>query len=165
MDQQPVQRSFGIFDRVDAAKKAKGRVDFRTMEYFVELKDLKGENDFANDFATDAEPTLGFLKDTIAAKKCLGQNAKYARHCLSFAPRLHLFSVCIRGTNAHLIRWDRAGAVISAEFDFTEESHLADFFRRFCHLTPEEKGFDTSVRDVTDQVHKSQYANARDVLD
>ncbi|THU98068.1 hypothetical protein K435DRAFT_753274 [Dendrothele bispora CBS 962.96] len=67
-----------------------------------------------------------------------------------FQHRNHFFTVFIRGSTARLIRWDRAGAIVTEEFNYGQESYLADFYWRFTHATAKARGHDTTVRRLSD---------------
>ncbi|THU98085.1 hypothetical protein K435DRAFT_721142 [Dendrothele bispora CBS 962.96] len=67
-----------------------------------------------------------------------------------FQHRNHFFTVFIRGVTARLIRWDRAGAIVTEEFDYGQEPYLADFYWRFTHATAKARGHDTTVRRLSE---------------
>jgi hypothetical protein len=62
----------------------------------------------------------------------------------------HSFSVFIFGNFARLIRWDRAGAIVSEAFDYMKGKELVEFFLRFDQLSPEQRGRDLSVTTPSD---------------
>ncbi|OBZ73785.1 hypothetical protein A0H81_06420 [Grifola frondosa] len=50
---------------------------------------------------------------------------------------------------ARLIRWDRAGAVVSEKFDYKKNPEiLGEFFWRFSHMTDEAQGYDPTAQLV-----------------
>jgi hypothetical protein len=80
------------------------------------------------------------------AEMHIGQMIAYATAHLGGGFFTHAFSVLIFGKKARLFRWDRAGAIVSEAFDYVNDSHLIEFFRRYDNLSPEERGQDTSVK-------------------
>ncbi|KAG6874953.1 hypothetical protein C0993_011410 [Termitomyces sp. T159_Od127] len=61
--------------------------------------------------------------------------------------RIFGFSLFIRDDMARFIRWDRAGVIVSAQFNYHEDSKpLVKFFWRFSHLTDQQRGHDPNVR-------------------
>jgi len=52
----------------------------------------------------------------------------------------------ITGKFVRFIRWDRAGAVVSSRFDYTEDPlPLAKFLWNYSHSSPQKRGIDTTV--------------------
>ena len=60
--------------------------------------------------------------------------------------RSHLFSILICGGYARLLRWYRSGAVVSQAFNYSNR-YLAEFYWRYNHSTPEDRGVDISVSE------------------
>ncbi|KAH9932217.1 uncharacterized protein B0H18DRAFT_952367 [Fomitopsis serialis] len=64
--------------------------------------------------------------------------------------RLHVFSVFICKGQARVIRWDRAGAIVSTPIDFREDpSLLHKVIWRYACMTQEQRGFDPTVVRAT----------------
>ncbi|KAK7687988.1 hypothetical protein QCA50_008358 [Cerrena zonata] len=81
-----------------------------------------------------------------------GQVITYAWHQFSRQFRNFLFVACIFGPYCRIMRWDRAGCIISERFNYQEDSQLlADFFWRYAHSTDEQRGHDPSVSWATDE--------------
>ena len=60
--------------------------------------------------------------------------------------RLCVFSVFVCHELAWLLRWDRAGLVVSEAFNLLEESRiLPNFLYRFARMTDEQRGLDPTV--------------------
>ena len=60
--------------------------------------------------------------------------------------RVFRFSVVVFAQWARFLRWDRAGVVVSKAFDFTRHPDwLAEFFWRYSHMLPTDRGEDLSV--------------------
>ncbi|KAI9062393.1 hypothetical protein FKP32DRAFT_1677340 [Trametes sanguinea] len=63
--------------------------------------------------------------------------------------RTHHFGVVLGGSSARLGRWDRAGVVFSAKFDYIQEpGKLVGFLWRVAHATPEARGHDPTAHRV-----------------
>ncbi|KAL0960015.1 hypothetical protein HGRIS_011665 [Hohenbuehelia grisea] len=76
-----------------------------------------------------------------------GQLISYATEIMSRQHRTHLFTLLILDQNARFIRWDRAGAIVSAAFDYTKNSQpLVDFFWRLGTYWDSLGGLDPTVR-------------------
>ena len=70
---------------------------------------------------------------------------------LAFAFRTAFFSVCVLDAHARLLRWDHAGCVVSAKFDFARAPRpLVEFFWRFAHASGVARGRDPSVIPLSD---------------
>ncbi|KAI0033535.1 hypothetical protein K488DRAFT_15509, partial [Vararia minispora EC-137] len=86
-----------------------------------------------------------FLKSSEHALHTMGQITSYSIAQYWRQPRLHLFSVLLMPSGARLLRWDRAGVIIT-ELIPLRDPKLAEFFWRFGRLSPEQRGHDPSVR-------------------
>ena len=58
--------------------------------------------------------------------------------------RVHVFTILIFGRFAHLIFWDRNGAVVSRAFDYTRFHYLGLFLQQY-NLNVDQRGHDPSV--------------------
>ncbi|KAI0084392.1 hypothetical protein BDY19DRAFT_898557, partial [Irpex rosettiformis] len=94
------------------------------------------------------------------SSRTLGQLAMYARDSFAHQHRTHLFQLFIFGNEARFIRWDRGGALVSASFDFVEDSKfLVLFFWNYSHLTPVQRGWDMTVSPPMNDERES-FSNA-----
>ncbi|KAF9520319.1 hypothetical protein BS47DRAFT_1335924 [Hydnum rufescens UP504] len=124
------------------------RTNFARMEFFIEVKSDRNHDGFRDDGVFEA--------DTVTGKSTRGQLASYAAAIMTTQFRVHLFSVLVCGRNARLIRWDRAGAIITNSFDYVDESDiLAEFFWNYARLPQSGRGYDTSASAASkdQQVH------------
>jgi Fungal protein kinase len=81
--------------------------------------------------------------DSIATR---GQIIAYALAQLGTQFRTFAFSVLVCGSFARLLRWDRAGAVVSSAFNYTQNpEYLADFFWRYNSFGSDKRGYDMTV--------------------
>lgn len=112
--------------------------NFGLMEFWLELKSGEDIFDVADQFLPD---------NTDAGVNVVGQLLSYAVAQLTSGFWTHCFSVVVFSNGARLIRWDRAGAVISERFSVTgDHNPLFEFCRRFDSLTPAQRGRDMSIR-------------------
>ncbi|VDC03073.1 unnamed protein product [Peniophora sp. CBMAI 1063] len=93
-----------------------------------------------------------FLKETEAAMMIVGQLVAYAALMFEVQPRTHAYSFFVCGQTGRLLRWDRAGCIVSESFDISgADNYLSQFFLRYHLMNSEERGHDPSVRfDVSD---------------
>jgi hypothetical protein len=84
-------------------------------------------------------------KDDTEKEKAVGQIISYAVSHMGSGYFTHSFSVSIFGNFARLIRWDRAGAIVSQEFDYVKGNQLVEFFLRFDQLPSELRGRDSTI--------------------
>lgn len=86
--------------------------------------------------------------DTKAAEAA--QFIKYATEALLRQHRQFLFEVYIADMNARLIRWDRAGAVVSSNIDLRNMSReFLSIISRMVTMTPVERGHDETATFAT----------------
>lgn len=109
-----------------------------------------------------------------AAQQSLGQIAEYVAKVFRRQHRLHFFTLYIYAGQARIIRWDRAGAIISTPFDFTKDPIL--LYRviwRYACMTHVQRGYDPSavlatkeeieeMRTFQCKPHETVLAQARD---
>ncbi|EED81544.1 predicted protein [Postia placenta Mad-698-R] len=87
-----------------------------------------------------------FLPQTHGAVKARSQISEYALHLMQSQPRQFCFMVVVAGCYARILRWDRAGAIVSEPFEFVKDSStMVTFLYKYGTMTQEERGFDTSV--------------------
>ncbi len=77
----------------------------------------------------------------------LGQLALSAAAQMAAQFRTHIFSVLVfrRGSYARLLRWDRAGVVVTEKIPFDKPA-IPEFYWRYCHASATERGHDASVQ-------------------
>ncbi|KAI0792408.1 hypothetical protein C8Q75DRAFT_804797 [Abortiporus biennis] len=79
-----------------------------------------------------------------------GQLTEYAAEMFRRQHRTFVFSVSISHQHAHLIRWDRQGAIVSEAFNYVSEPYkLHLFFYKLDQMDDEELGYDSSVSVAT----------------
>ncbi|KAI0344314.1 hypothetical protein BDW22DRAFT_1355684 [Trametopsis cervina] len=99
----------------------------------------------------DEDATLSMKDVTNASIEDCAQQAEYVTDIMTLQHRVHVFSVFIVGHSARIIRWDRAGAVVSEQFDYLsgKNNWLGEFLFRYEHATPRLRGHDTTLRLAT----------------
>lgn len=87
--------------------------------------------------------------DDIELEDVLKRILSDATSIFSSQHRTHLFTVLFFDTKARLIRWDRAGYVVSEPFDYVSEPQkLLLFIWRFARMSPEQRGHDSTASRV-----------------
>ncbi|KAF8072160.1 hypothetical protein FPV67DRAFT_1667597 [Lyophyllum atratum] len=119
--------------------------DKKTQYNEIELNFELKTNDSRDPF--EEKPGRNFEAPAIDRMKCRGQLVGYATEWCARQHRCFAFTVYMGDPFVRFIRWDRAGAVISAKYNYREDSRpLMEFLWRFCHLTRAQRGWDPTVR-------------------
>ncbi|KAI9433375.1 hypothetical protein F5148DRAFT_113471 [Russula earlei] len=114
--------------------------DSSIIELFIEFK---RDDPFIN--SSNITPD-GFLKKAHNPRLACGQIIAYAASHMSAQYRTHIFSVLICSDYARLIRWDRSGAIVTEPMYYDTAPELLEFFILFDRSSPQERGWDTTVR-------------------
>ena len=89
---------------------------------------------------------------TYGGAQTMGQMAEYVARVLEKQFILSFFTVFICENHAWILRWDRAGVVVSEPFNFFEHPLLLHrFIYRFACLDDAQRGRDPTVNFATDQ--------------
>ena len=125
--------------------------------FMVEFK-----HDHADDPFRDHIP--GFENTSDRSEKTLGQICAYATAHMAAQFRTHVFSLLVFPKYARILRWDRAGVIVTGKIDLVENaSLLGEFLWRYQNATPAQRGHDqnvtpvaleTVVKDIPDGVEK-----------
>ncbi|CCL98569.1 uncharacterized protein FIBRA_00569 [Fibroporia radiculosa] len=149
------------------AKNGAPRAHLGYAELFIEVK-----REAKQDFFTDPEPgadrtshqfVLNMSNDKLLknARKALGQNIAYATEACARQHRTFYFSISVSGNHARLIRWDRAGSIVTEDFDLHEDPQfLCEFLWRFSHSMDAQRGYDMTVEPASPE----EEALFRDVI-
>ncbi|KAL1673170.1 hypothetical protein EV122DRAFT_223273 [Schizophyllum commune] len=141
---------------------AKGRTQFDMGKLGGELKKL------LEIFNDDADPGLFEPKaDQVTMTNAVGQVLRYIEEMHSRQNRVFSFFLFISKDSFRIIRADRDGLIVTKStpwsgLDPSEPNPLTEFLHRFDHLSEEDQGFDTSVRDVSPD--DANAARAREAL-
>ncbi|KAH9932696.1 uncharacterized protein BXZ73DRAFT_77414 [Epithele typhae] len=123
------------------------RTDMGFVALFIEIKKNKSEDCFVDPIVdNDFVPRPASFTNNNSDEH-LGQIINYALEVVKRQHRQHVFSVSLCGTSARLIRWDRAGAVVSRAFDILTHPHLlCEFLWCYARISQHDRGFDCSVQ-------------------
>ncbi|KAL6309331.1 hypothetical protein BKA93DRAFT_759621 [Sparassis latifolia] len=84
------------------------------------------------------------------AERSLGRNIACATEVCARQHRSFYFSLALSGSRARLIRWDRAGAIISESIDLhCDAEPICEFLWRYAHASQSQRGYDTTVQPAT----------------
>ncbi|KAG6858274.1 hypothetical protein C0995_001229, partial [Termitomyces sp. Mi166 len=123
---------------------------FGELELHTELKPHNTDDAFRDPPENMPRGGWPFESATLAGRRSRGQLISYATEWFARQHRCHAFTIFLFGTYVRFIRWDRAGAIVSEEFDFRSDcSHLVEFLWRFSHLDDAGRGKDPCVRRAT----------------
>jgi hypothetical protein len=115
-------------------------------EMFFEFKGSTDDDPFRTSIGDDQN----IVKDSSkTAVDTLGQITAYAAAHLGSQFRTHIYSVFIIRNNARLLQWDRAGAIVTAPFDYNQTHHLIDFLLCYSKAPAPMHGVDESVIDLS----------------
>ncbi|KAK7030413.1 hypothetical protein VNI00_014157 [Paramarasmius palmivorus] len=101
---------------------------------------FSGDPELFND-SLDSASFLGASEESQLKRK---EMAFWAGTQMVSEHRTHAFSVLVTRDSARLLRWDRAGVVVTRKFDYTKEPWLVDFVWSFNHAFLENQGWDLS---------------------
>ncbi|KAF7790390.1 hypothetical protein EIP86_001345 [Pleurotus ostreatoroseus] len=121
------------------------RTAYAFMETYIEVKPTQ-----KSAFYDRTQPDGSFIR----RQKAVFRPADYASEIFLRQHREFLFSVHITDTHVRLIRWDRAGAVVSSGIDLhIMARQFLDFISRLrvVTMTPAERGHDPTVQLATSE--------------
>ncbi|CCM06472.1 uncharacterized protein FIBRA_08739 [Fibroporia radiculosa] len=105
----------------------------------------------------------GFHRSTKSSDPAvgLGQISEYAWNVMRWQHRQFCFMLVVCGRFARIIRWDRAGGLVSSSFNFVDDpTILQNFLYRFGHMSREERGYDPTVtlarQEYIDEMYSCQ---------
>ncbi|KAG7085459.1 hypothetical protein E1B28_003020 [Marasmius oreades] len=119
-----------------------GAVDIDKVEVTLEGKWTPTDDGF------DDNEKNAFERDSGRGRDTRGQITAYATAQLARQHRTHCFSILFVNEGARLIRWDRAGAIVTKKFSYVKSPWLAMFFHRYNFASPSVRGVDTSVEKL-----------------
>ncbi|GBE89666.1 predicted protein [Sparassis crispa] len=97
------------------------------------------------------------------ADRGLGRNIACATEACAHQHRSFYFSVSLSGSRARLIRWDRAGMIVSESFDLRYNAEfLCTFLWRYAHASYSQRGYDPTVQPATKEEEKLFKESIRD---
>ncbi|KAF8626426.1 hypothetical protein AX17_006560, partial [Amanita inopinata Kibby_2008] len=87
---------------------------------------------------------IGFDHNTERAWETLGQITLYATAHMAAQFRSHIFMIFVFSKYARLLRWDRAGVIVTEKLS-VDSPAIAEFYWRYCRASRDQRGHDTSV--------------------
>ncbi|KAI1786024.1 hypothetical protein LXA43DRAFT_1185430 [Ganoderma leucocontextum] len=115
----------------------------------VELEGVSTEDDAASPMVNSAPGVDGhaaYLNNTYEGELGLDQLYESMANVLIHHNRLFAYGLYVQWRWARLFYFDRAGALVSELFDWTETTPLLhDFFWKVAHMTPEQVGYDPTA--------------------
>lgn len=115
-------------------------------------------DDHSSPFRYDGEPLLSIENPKGADIR--GRLASLAQKHFEEQHRLFLWHIVLSPNQAHIIRWDRAGAVVSEGFNPTLDPWIFRLLWRYSQATPRQRGFDESARKSDDDHFKGLFESA-----
>ena len=115
------------------------KADVESAELMVEAKIHQDDDPFK-----DVPPSDDFMCDNDRARQTLGQLTCYATAHLAAQFRTHVFSILLLPESARLMRWDRAGLIVSERIPLNSPA-LKQFFWRFNNADAMGRGHDPTV--------------------
>lgn len=112
-------------------------------------REFEDETPEALSTALQGDPTFPFENVTVKSCNTRAQLSSYAGAVMATQYRNHLFTVSIAGNRARFIRWERASAIVTEAFDFTEQPLLFEFFKRFRQLNLTQRGSNPHAKPAT----------------
>lgn len=136
------------------------KTDSALVEIFIEFKWDLAEDPFCD--VPKLQPDgQSFITDSMKSHDTLGQITSYAAAQLGAQFRTHIFAVLIIKDTARLLRWDRAGTIVTEAFKYNACDILTEFFIRYSNAEPAMRGKDETVSDPS----PTEEVLARRVLD
>ena len=93
-----------------------------------------------------------FLRSHTAARRTLGQMTEYVSKVLRRQHRTHFFVLFVMKGRARIIRWDRAGAIVSTPINFAQDPRLLhDVIWRYACMNEAQRGYDPTAVLATEE--------------
>ncbi|TBU45832.1 hypothetical protein BD309DRAFT_682107 [Dichomitus squalens] len=129
------------------------RTDMGYAALVVEVKATSHEDVFCDPSSPDSDRNKwSFISQSNSkeARRRLGQIVAYASETCKRQHRHCCFSISMTGQFIRLIRWDRAGAIVSERFNVREKPELlCEFLWRFASASHTTRGYDLTVEPAT----------------
>ncbi len=120
------------------------------LEFVVEFKLTASADPFVVPKKRTGDGTTGsgnpLMSTAVNTHAVVGQITAYATQILSSQYRTHAFTVLICHNLARLIRWDRAGAIVTEPIYYDDDSYLHDFLTRYNDAPSNIRGHDSTVQ-------------------
>ena len=137
-DPTKLKEDCAVYHTLDAPTDS--RPDWFTKRLSIEFKAAETSDPFDDNPAANFEPMTNDRHHTR------GQIIDYASKIFLHQHRCFYFSLVVFGVHARMIRWERAGAVVSRSFNYmTDTAVLLNFLRRFGRMSRRQQGYDISA--------------------
>ncbi|KAH9835418.1 uncharacterized protein C8Q71DRAFT_119192 [Rhodofomes roseus] len=138
-------------DNGNARSESRGKGKDKATDVSTNPEDPTNQADNTKQRNEDDAKPKPFTRPGKGATKALAQMAQYAAKLFRRQHRLHLFTLFVFQGQARVIRWDRAGAIVSTPIDFKKEpSLLHQVIWRYASMDQVGRGFDPTVVRATD---------------
>jgi hypothetical protein len=136
----------------------KKSLDLSRVDFIIEFKSGSDGDPFVDPkLQSGEEKPNPFVCSEGPRRKNLGQITAYATSILSAQYRTHTFMVLIVEDYARLLRWDRAGTVVTEPIYSNVQPHLFNFLIRYDIADREARGHDSTVKFP----HDNEIADAK----
>ena len=127
--------------------------DASRVEFLVECKMSSSDDPFLSDLKPQSESTREnpFMSTGTDACNTAGQITAYTTQMLGAQYRTHTFTILVFKDFSRLIRWDRAGAIVTAPICHKSDPYLSDFLIRYNEASPKTRGHDITVTPATQE--------------
>ncbi|EPQ55650.1 hypothetical protein GLOTRDRAFT_75784 [Gloeophyllum trabeum ATCC 11539] len=129
------------------------RTCWERVQLVIELKAETKDDPFVDISynKTSGEPNpYPFERNSNEGIRNRAQLVQYASMMWANQPRVFLFQVILFKDCARLLRYDRAGAIVSEQFHYQNTPYLAQFLSRFNIMPHTQRGEDPTVTRATD---------------
>ncbi|OCH85839.1 hypothetical protein OBBRIDRAFT_281591 [Obba rivulosa] len=144
----------------EVADKMKGandtyETDFARTEFFMDIQQNEDGDFFQDPPVGTSRRHAAFIRSVEdderqeALYRSLARNIAFADQTFLEQYRVGYFSISVCGLSARLLRWDRAGVVVTEAFNLKKQPGvLCEFLWRFAHASNPERGYDCTVQDI-----------------
>ncbi|KAH9889873.1 hypothetical protein C8Q73DRAFT_793249 [Cubamyces lactineus] len=133
------------------------RTDMGFATFFIEIKSHSSQDFFEDPYAhwrsSRAQPCWFFRRASKTSRFLddFGQQVVYATELCARQFRHCCFSVALFGCKARIMRWDRAGVIVTRQFDLHHNPEiLCEFVWRYAHMSETQRGMDMTVVAASD---------------
>jgi Fungal protein kinase len=144
----PLKPDISVFahtSNLDLASEIPETLDWGLIELWIENKPLSNDPFIKiEELRKDEDDVSAHVGWTKSAYKTCGQLIAYATALHRSQFRVFSFSIALFGDAGRLLRWDRSGVIYTEPFKWAD-GDLFEFLWRFNHLSPVDRGHDTTI--------------------
>ena len=121
--------------------------DVAHVEIIIKFKWHMGNDPFCDRYpiSNDLVQQYSFIRNIMTGVDTAGQITAYTAAQLGSQFCTCVYSVLIVKSWARLIRWDRAGAIVTLPIHYNDSNELVKFFHQFHKAPPKLCGVDTTI--------------------